>query len=86
MTNYKTARKKISTAVANGVLWAEGIGNLPVVAESKEGNLVEIELKDVQLCPNGNCKPNFDVPGGRPRLHALRVLTRGCGVCPSGRR
>ena len=52
MTHYKTSRKKISsTAVANGVLWAEGVGNLPVVAKATSGDLVEIELKDVQLCP-----------------------------------
>ena len=51
MTHYKTSRKKISTAVANGVLWVEGVGNLPVIAEAKSGDLVEIELKDVQLCP-----------------------------------
>ena len=50
MTHYKPSRKKISTAVANGVLWAEGVGTLPVVAWATNGDPIEIDLKDVQLC------------------------------------
>ena len=37
MTHYKTGRKKISTAVANGVLWAEGIGNCQWLSNPRRG-------------------------------------------------